>query len=231
MGCIPRNSNSNRNYIITMSKFTERLDKIFTKLQEYNPNPRTELRFTNEYQFLIAIVLSAQATDKQVNKVTSILFPMVKTPQDVMDLGEEKLLEYVKSIGLYKTKAKNIMILSKDLIEKYNNKIPETREELITLAGVGFKTASVWLNSVLDQPTIAVDTHVFRVSHRLGMSSEKNRDKMSVDLENKIPERWALNAHHWMILHGRYVCKARRPECEKCIVYEHCEWDEKSTKD
>jgi endonuclease-3 len=206
----------------------ESVRAIFRVFQDAAPHPKTELYFTNPYTLLVAIVLSAQATDAGVNKATPALFKKADTPQRVAVLGEEGLKAYIKTIGLYNAKAKNIIALSQRLMEVYGGTIPQTREELETLPGVGRKTANVWLNCVLGEPVIAVDTHVFRVANRLGLVKAANPLETERQLEKRIPLEYRRHAHHWLILHGRYVCKARRPECGRCIVRQWCEYKDKT---
>lgn len=200
------------------------VDAIFSKLAKHNPTPVTELNSTNSYTLLVAIVLSAQATDIGVNKATNALFKVADTPEKMLNLGEEKLKKYIKTIGLFNSKAKNIIALSSKLIEDFGGKIPHTREKLMQFPGVGRKTANVWLNCALGKPTIAVDTHVFRVANRLGLCQTTTPDTTEAALERIIPQKWKQHAHHWLILHGRYVCKARKPDCEHCIVSEYCRY-------
>ena len=194
----------------------DKVRKIFIKLQEENPNPLPELNFTSAYTLLVAVVLSAQATDKSVNLATRELFQTADTPEKMVMLGQEKLIPYIKSIGLYKNKSKHVIELSKALIEKFNSTVPENLEQLVTLPGVGRKTANVVLNVWFKKPTMPVDTHVFRVANRLGLSSGKTPLEVEKDLLKIVPEEFALNAHHWILLHGRYVCTARNPACNEC---------------
>lgn len=198
------------------------IDAIFATFAKANPEPVTELEAPNPYCLLVAIVLSAQATDVGVNKATKALFANVDTPEKMVKLGEGKLKNHIKTIGLFNTKAKNVIALSRRLIEHYGGKIPTTREELETLPGVGRKTANVWLNCVMGEHTMAVDTHVFRVANRLGLCRTTNPLATELTLLKVIPKKWMKHAHHWLILHGRYVCKARVPECPRCIVREWC---------
>jgi len=205
------------------------IQQIFSIFNEKNPNPKTELDFVNNYTFLVAIVLSAQATDVGVNKATKALFKIVDTPQKMLKLGEEGLKEYIKTIGLYNNKAKNIIKLSQALVEEYNGEIPDKRKLLEKLAGVGRKTANVYLNHVYNMPTIAVDTHVFRVSNRLGLVNTKNPLDTEAELEElfsneSFPHKWKSNTSNWLVLHGRYVCKARKPMCDECIVNIFCDF-------
>lgn len=200
------------------------IDKIFSRLCADNPEPKTELFFTNDYTLLVAVVLSAQATDAGVNKATPALFTVADTPEKMLALGEAGLKNYIKTIGLFNSKAKNIITLSRQLTDDHAGKIPESLEKLMKLAGVGRKTANVWLNCARGKPTIAVDTHVFRVANRLGLCSTKTPEATERELEKNIPAKWKKHAHHWIILHGRYVCKARTPLCEKCVISDCCEF-------
>ena len=202
----------------------DKVDKIFSRLSANNPSPKTELFFTNDFTLLVAIVLSAQATDAGVNKATPNLFAVADTAEKMLLLGENKLKYYIKTIGLFNSKAHNIIALSKRLLDEFAGKIPESREELMKLAGVGRKTANVWLNCARGKPTIAVDTHVFRVANKLGLCSTKTADATEIALEKTIPEKWKIHAHHWLILHGRYTCKARAPKCDECIVRDLCKF-------
>lgn len=198
------------------------ITKIFRSFQKQNPNPTTELQYKNHFQLLIAVILSAQATDVSVNLATPKLFAVAPTPKKMCQLGVEKIMSFIKTIGLYRTKAKNIFITSQILQEKYQGKIPKKRSELEELAGVGAKTAAVVMNVAYGAATIPVDTHVFRVSNRLGLVKTKTPDKTEKKLLQIIPD-WAIDrAHHWLILHGRYTCKARKPLCEKCPFTTEC---------
>ena len=194
------------------------------------PSPKSELEHMSGFTFLVAVVLSAQATDKQVNKVVSKVFPIYNTPEHFIALGEEGIREQIKSIGLYKSKAKNIFALSKILKEEYNSEIPTTREELEALPGVGRKTANVVMNELFGQPTIAVDTHVFRLSGRLGLSEGNTPLKVEADLEKIIPEKYKYHISDWLVLHGRYVCKAQKPNCTECMLKDICLHIEKTKK-
>lgn len=204
------------------------IEAIFARFAKAEPHPRTELIAPNPYTLLVAIVLSAQATDVGVNKATKALFTIADTPQKMLKLGEAGLRDSIKTIGLYRAKAKNVIGLSKKLIDEYGGKIPETRDQLETLPGVGRKTANVWLNCVLAKPTIAVDTHVFRMANRLGLCSTANPLATELALQKAIPSKWKQHAHHWLILHGRYVCKARKPECPRCLIADLCEYPHKT---
>lgn len=199
-----------------------RTQAILTQLAKANPNPTTELESGNPYQLLVAVVLSAQATDKGVNKATKALFAHVHTPQQMVALGEENLLHHIKTIGLYRAKGKNVIALSQQLVEKYNGEVPRDRDALESLPGVGRKTANVVLNTVWGEPTMAVDTHVFRVAHRLGLSTGKTPRAVEDDLMKLLPPSHAQHAHHWFILHGRYICVARNPKCGACPINHLC---------
>lgn len=201
---------------------------IFLKLSKIYPKPKTELKYINNFTFLISVILSAQSTDVSVNKVTKELFKIVKTPNDMIMLGEKKLKQQIKSIGLYNSKTKNILSLSKILINQYECKIPKDFSRLILLPGVGKKTASVYQNVILKKPKIAVDTHVFRVSNRIGIVRENTADKTQEALENKVPKKWKNIAHSLLILHGRRICKSQRPICSSCKVFSYCQYSEKN---
>ncbi|MFC4352397.1 endonuclease III [Fodinicurvata halophila] len=202
---------------------------FFDRLAETNPAPKGELEFVNPYTLLVAVVLSAQATDTGVNKATRALFAVADTPQKMLDLGEERLRTYIKTIGLFNTKAKNVMALSRQLVEQHDGQVPRDRAALEKLPGVGRKTANVVLNIAFGEPTIAVDTHIFRVSNRTGLAPGKTPLEVEKTLEKVVPEDRKQHAHHWLILHGRYVCKARRPECERCVVEPYCSYTAKTT--
>ncbi len=206
----------------------EAITEFFTRLRDQNPEPKSDLIYTNNYTLLVAVVLSAQATDEGVNKATKDLFKIAQTPHDMVTLGEEKIRDYIKTIGLFNSKAKNVYALSKILIEKYDGNIPDTREELQALPGVGRKTANVVLNIAFGQPTMAVDTHIFRVGNRTGMAKGKTPEEVERKLIKKIPDEFMLHAHHWLILQGRYTCKARKPDCARCLVYDLCNFKEKT---
>lgn len=206
----------------------ENLEKIFEIFAHDNPDPRIELDYINHYTLLLCVVLSAQATDVSVNKATKPLFEIADTPEKILALGEEKLIEFIKPIGLYRAKAKNIMALSKKLIEEYQGVVPQTMENLLTLPGVGQKTANVVLNCLFDMPTIAVDTHVFRVTNRIGICDEPDVYKTEIAIMKKISSKWLKNAHYWLILHGRYICKARKPLCGSCKVKKYCLYKDKN---
>jgi len=204
------------------------IEEFFARLKRRNPEPKGELNYGNSYQLLVAVVLSAQATDTGVNKATAALFKKVKTPKEMLKLGLEGLKEHIKTIGLYNGKAKNVIALSEILVERYKGQVPETREELVQLPGVGRKTANVVMNIAFGAPTIAVDTHIFRVSNRTGLARGKTVEAVEEKLEKVVPDKYRLHAHHWLILHGRYICKARRPECAICPVYDLCAYPDKT---
>ena len=201
--------------------------EIFLRLQAANPHPTTELEYSTPFELLVAVILSAQATDVSVNAATRHLFPTTHTPQAILALGEEKLREYIQRIGLYKTKARHVMQTCRLLLERHGGTVPQSRKELEAFPGVGRKTANVILNTAFNQPTIAVDTHIFRLANRIGLAPGKT----VLDVENKllkvVPEEFKHDAHHWLILHGRYVCQARKPKCGACIVYDLCEYKDK----
>jgi len=201
--------------------------EIFSRLKAANPNPTTELVYKTPFELLVAVVLSAQATDRSVNIATKNLFQKANTPEKILSLGEIELKKYIKSIGLYKTKAKNILATCNLLIRNHNSSVPQTREELEKLPGVGHKTANVILNTAFGKPTIAVDTHIFRISNRTGLATGKNVSEVELKLLKFVPKQFHQDAHHWLILHGRYVCKARKPECTKCIIEDMCDFKEK----
>ena len=199
-----------------------RIAEIFRRFEEQESDPRTELDYASPFELVTAVALSAQATDVSVNKATAKLFKVADTPQKMLALGEAGLKPFISSIGLYNMKAKNIVAMSRILVEQYGGAVPLTREALQALPGVGRKTASVVLNELRIEPTIAVDTHVFRVSHRLGLATGKTPDQVEAQLMAIVPEPLKTRAHHWLILHGRYVCVARRPKCEECVVADLC---------
>ena len=203
--------------------------EIFSRLQQQTPHPTTELNFQNEFELLIAVILSAQATDISVNKATGPLFRVANTPAAIYKLGEKKLKKYIQSIGLFNTKARNILKTCKILIEQYDSKVPDDRKALEALPGVGRKTANVILNTAFGHPTIAVDTHIFRVSNRTGIAPGKTVLEVEKRLLRLVPDVFKRDAHHWLILHGRYTCTARSPRCPACIINELCEYRHKST--
>jgi endonuclease-3 len=202
--------------------------EIFQRLQAANPHPTTELVHSTSFELLVAVVLSAQATDKSVNLATRELFPVANTPQKILDLGEAGLREYVQRIGLYQTKSKHIIKMCHILLEQHDGQVPQTREALEALPGVGRKTANVMLNTAFGQPTIAVDTHIFRISNRIGLAPGKDVVEVEKKLMKFVPEEFRQDAHHWLILHGRYVCVARKPKCGECIIQDLCEFKEKN---
>jgi endonuclease-3 len=204
------------------------IEKFFAALKKARPHPTTELDFSNPYTMLVAVVLSAQATDIGVNKATKHLFAKITTPEAMVRLGEAGLTDYIKSIGLYRTKARNVIALSKDLIETHGGEVPESREALEALPGVGRKTANVVLNTAFGWPVIAVDTHAFRVSNRTGLAPGKTVREVEDGLDRVVPEKYKHDAHHWLILHGRYVCKARKPDCPNCPVRDLCRYKDKT---
>jgi endonuclease-3 len=205
------------------------VEALFRNLSASIAGPVTELDYLNPYTLLVAVVLSAQATDAGVNKATEPLFRLVDTPAKMLDLGEEKLTGYIRTIGLFRTKAKNVMALSRLLVERHGGEVPRTHDELQALPGVGRKTANVVLNVAFGQPTIAVDTHVFRVANRTGLAHGKTPDQIETGLMKVVPKAYLKDAHHLLILHGRYVCKARRPECPDCAIRDQCEFKDKTT--
>lgn len=202
--------------------------EMFQRWREANPHPTTELQFSTPFELLIAVLLSAQATDVGVNKATAKLFPVANTPQAMLDLGLEGIMQYTRTIGLYKTKSKHIIETCKILVQQYGGEIPSTREELEALPGVGRKTANVVLNTAFRQPVMAVDTHIFRVANRTKLAPGKNVREVEDKLMKFIPKEFLLDAHHWLILHGRYTCKAQKPQCSKCLIYDLCEYEGKA---
>jgi endonuclease-3 len=202
--------------------------EIFRRFQAANPDPKSELEYVNPYTLLVAVVLSAQATDAGVNKATRALFKIADTPQKMLRLGEDKVREAIKTIGLFRNKARNVILLSRQLVDEHQGKVPRDREALEALAGVGRKTANVVLNVAFGEPTMAVDTHIFRVANRIGLSNGKTPLAVEEDLLRVIPAQCALHAHHWLILHGRYVCKARKPECPRCLIRDLCLYGDKT---
>lgn len=218
-----KNNPHARSYSTTATRIKE----IFQRLQDDNPYPKTELEYSNPYTLLLAVVLSAQATDNGVNKATKELFRLADTPEKIVALGETKVRNLIKTIGLYRNKAKNLVKLSEQLLLKYNGQVPRDREALQSLPGVGRKTANVVLNVAFGVPTIAVDTHVFRVAKRLGFSRGTSPEEVESDLHRCVPHNYLLNAHSWLILHGRYVCKARTPLCSMCVLTDLCFFTDK----
>lgn len=202
--------------------------EILTRLRNENPHPTTELNYSTPFELLIAVILSAQATDVGVNKATAKLYPVANTPQAILDLGVDGLKQYIKTIGLFNSKAENIIKTCRDLLEKHQGEVPQTREELEALAGVGRKTANVVLNTAFGHPTIAVDTHIFRVSNRTNFAPGKNVVEVEEKLNKVVPDEFKVDVHHWLILHGRYTCIARKPRCGSCIIEDLCEYKEKT---
>jgi endonuclease-3 len=206
----------------------EEVFEFFRRLAEANPSPTTELDYTNPYTLLVAVVLSAQATDASVNIATKPLFERIKTPEQMVELGEDALRDAIKTIGLFNTKAKNVILLSQALIDQHSGEVPKTREQLQALPGVGRKTANVVLNTAFGEETFAVDTHVFRVCNRTGLAPGKTPDEVEAKLDKIVPQPFRRDAHHWLILHGRYTCKARLPECWRCPVIDLCRYKPKT---
>jgi len=204
------------------------ITEAFRRFHEAHPEPRGELQHINPFTLLVAVVLSAQATDAGVNKATPALFAAADTPEKMVALGEDKVRDLIKTIGLYRNKAKNVIALSRDLIEKHGGTVPAVREALEELPGVGRKTANVVLNIAFGEPTIAVDTHIFRIGNRTGLAPGKDPYEVEIELEKVIPAAYKLHAHHWLILHGRYICVARKPMCDRCLINELCKWPEKT---
>ncbi len=201
--------------------------EIFLRLQSVNPHPTTELKYHSPFELLVAVMLSAQATDVSVNAATRYLYPVANTPQAILDLGEEKLRGYIERIGLFKTKARHVIQTCKLLLDRHGGAVPKTREALEALPGVGRKTANVILNTAFGQPTIAVDTHIFRVSNRTGLAPGKDVLEVEKKLVKFVPDEFKQDAHHWLILHGRYVCQARKPKCGACIIHDLCDYRNK----
>ncbi len=202
--------------------------QLYERLAKTNPNPTTELRYQSEFELLVSVVLSAQATDVSVNKATAKLFEVANTPAAILALGEDRLKPYIQTIGLFNSKAKNIVGACKILVKQHNGQVPHDREALEALPGVGRKTANVILNTAFGEPTIAVDTHIFRVSNRTGLATGKNVSAVEAKLEKFTPDEFKRDAHHWLILHGRYVCKARKPTCPVCVIADLCDYKPKT---
>lgn len=205
------------------------IEEVFVRLQNHNPHPQTELSYQNPFTLLVAVVLSAQATDAGVNKATKPLFALADHPQAMVALGEEKIRETIKTIGLYRNKAKNVYLLSQQLLDEFDGVVPQSRCALESLPGVGRKTANVVLNEAFGQPTMAVDTHIFRVANRTGIGPGADVLMVEKELLRRIPKPFLKNAHHWLILHGRYVCKARKPECSSCCIKDLCLYRDKTS--
>lgn len=206
----------------------EKRKEIFARLKEQNPNPQTELEYSSDFELLIAVLLSAQSTDVGVNKATAKLFPVANTPQAMLDLGVDGVKEYIKTIGLFNTKAENVIKTCQILVDKHQGRVPRTRKELEALPGVGRKTANVVLNTAFGQPTMAVDTHIFRLANRINLAPGKTVLEVEKNLLRLVPKEYLLDAHHWLILHGRYVCTARNPKCGSCIIEDLCEYKDKT---
>jgi len=204
------------------------IEHLFQILSKANSNPKTELEFTNPYTLIVAVVLSAQATDVSVNKVTKTLFEKARTPEAMVKLGIPQIKKHIRTIGLYNTKAENVFKMSQILIDKHNSSVPEDRKSLEALPGVGRKTANVVMNEAFGAPTIAVDTHIFRVGNRTGLAPGKTPEYVEKELLRRVPEKWKKGAHHWLILHGRYICKARKPVCSDCLVSHLCRFKDKT---
>ncbi len=205
----------------------EKRREIFQRLKAANPHPSTELEYSTPFELLVAVMLSAQATDISVNAATRKLYPVANTPQAILGLGEEKLSQYIERIGLYKTKARHVIKTCRILIEQHHGEVPRTREQLEALPGVGRKTANVILNTAFGQPTIAVDTHIFRLANRIGLAKGKTVLEVEKKLLKVIPKEFLHDAHHWLILHGRYICQARKPKCAECLIEDLCEYKHK----
>lgn len=205
--------------------------EIFARFAAANPAPTTELEYNSTFELLIAVILSAQATDVGVNKATRKLFPVANTPQAILDLGEDGLKRYINTIGLYNSKAGNIMGTCRALLDRHDGQVPATRDELVALPGVGRKTANVVLNTAFGEPAMAVDTHIFRVANRTGIAPGKNVREVEDRLLRLVPKPYLQNAHHWLILHGRYICKARKPDCDHCLIVDLCEYKHKNLKE
>ncbi len=203
--------------------------EIFERLQAANPHPTTELEYSTPFELLVAVMLSAQATDLSVNAATRKLYPIANTPEAILELGEEKLVQYIQRIGLYKTKAKHVIETCRILIEQHKGEVPKTREALEALPGVGRKTANVILNTAFGEPAIAVDTHIFRLANRINLAPGKTVLEVEKKLLKVIPKEFLHDAHHWLILHGRYVCQARKPKCAECLIYDLCEYKSKTS--
>jgi len=210
-----------------MNKST--VTRLFEHLQKASPEPKTELNYNSPFELLVAVMLSAQSTDVGVNKATSILFPIAHTPQTILDLGEEQLKSYISTLGLYNSKARHLISTCQMLIDRHGSGVPSTRKELEALPGVGRKTANVLLNILFGEATIAVDTHIYRVGNRTGLAPGKTPLEVEKGLMKIVPKPFMQHAHHWLILHGRYICKARKPQCHLCPIEQECEWPEKPT--
>ena len=207
---------------------SKKIHQIFLRFRKANPKPTTELVYHSHFELLIAVILSAQATDKSVNKATQLLFSVANTPEKILALGLTELKKHIQSIGLFSTKAKNIMATCQLLVEKFHSRVPKTREALESLPGVGRKTANVILNTCFREPVIAVDTHIFRVANRIGLAHGKTPLEVEKQLMQVIPDEFKHDAHHWLILHGRYTCTARKPKCPECVIRDLCEYKDKT---
>ncbi len=207
------------------------VEELFARLAELNPRPTTELVYSTPFELLVAVILSAQATDVGVNKATRRLFPLANTPQALLDVGEDELRRHISTIGLYNAKAKNVMATCRLLVDQHGGEVPRDRAALEAMPGVGRKTANVVLNTAFGEPTIAVDTHIFRVSNRTGLAPGKDVREVEDRLMKVVPDRFKQDAHHWLILHGRYVCKARKPDCPQCVIRDLCQYKAKATND
>ncbi|QRM53758.1 endonuclease III [Sinorhizobium sp. BG8] len=230
MAAIPRPATAaKRRAVKVKTAYTAaELDEMFRRFSVQRPEPKGELEHVNPFTLVVAVALSAQATDAGVNKATRALFAIADTPEKMLELGEEKVRDYIKTIGLYRNKAKNVIALSQKLIDDFGGEVPRTREELVTLPGVGRKTANVVLSMAFGQSTMAVDTHIFRIANRILLAPGKTPDEVEDHLMRIVPAKYLYHAHHWLILHGRYCCKARRPECERCVIADICKSPEKS---
>lgn len=209
----------------------KKISNIFARFKAANPSPKTELEYSTPFELLVAVILSAQATDKSVNLATRVLFKHANTPEAILQLGVERLSGYIRNIGLFNTKAKNVIAMCGILIERHGGKVPREREALEALPGVGRKTANVILNTAFGEPTMAVDTHIFRVANRIGLAPGKDVRAVEDHLLKVVPQEYLHDAHHWLILHGRYVCVARKPKCPECLIKDLCEYTEKTVKD
>ena len=209
----------------------DEIEELFARLSELNPKPTTELEYTTPFELLVAVILSAQATDVGVNKATRRLFPVANTPSQILALGEEGLKRHIATIGLFNAKAANVIAMCRQLLERHGGEVPRTRAELEALPGVGRKTANVVLNTAFGEPTIAVDTHIFRVANRTGLAPGKDVRAVEDGLLERVPAHYRQDAHHWLILHGRYVCKARKPDCPQCVIRDLCRFPDKTSPD
>jgi endonuclease-3 len=209
----------------------KKISNIFARFQAANPSPKTELEYSTPFELLVAVILSAQATDKSVNLATRVLFKHARTPEAILQLGVEGLSKYIRTIGLFNTKAKNVIAMCRILIEQHGGEVPRTREALQALPGVGRKTANVILNTAFGEPTMAVDTHIFRVANRIGLAPGKDVRAVEEHLLKVVPQEYLQDAHHWLILHGRYVCVARKPKCPECLIKDLCEYTQKTASD